>query len=179
MGAARGSWPWQILMLKNGRAGCGGTLINSRWVVTAGHCVHRYENSPRSFKVRVGDHDRNRQEGSEVEIQVERVFKHERYNSRNLDYDIALFKLAKPAIFNKWVQPACLPSADVPVDTECYITGWGKIRHPGSMHSYLQQAKMTVPKRQVQRQELPGHSHPNNRQNGLRRRSRQNLWLPW
>merc|ERR1711964_632581 len=145
MGAARGSWPWQILMLKNGRAGCGGTLINSRWVVTAGHCVHRYENSPRSFKVRVGDHDRNRQEGSEVEIQVERVFKHERYNSRNLDYDIALFKLAKPAQFNKWVQPACLPSADVPVGTECYITGWGKIRHPGSMHSYLQQAKMTVP----------------------------------
>jgi len=136
-------------MLKNGRGGCGGTLINSRWVVTAGHCVHRYENSPRSFKVRVGDHDRNVNEGSEVDIAVERVIKHERYNSRNLDYDIALFKLAKPAIFNKWVQPACLPSADVPVDTECYITGWGKIRHPGSMHSYLQQAKMTVPSNSV------------------------------
>ena len=37
--ATRGAWPWQILMLSNGRAGCGGTLVSNQWVVTAAHCV--------------------------------------------------------------------------------------------------------------------------------------------
>jgi len=117
-------------------------LINSRWVVTAAHCVDRSENRPSSFKVRVGEHDRNKKEGSEVDIPVERVVKHERYG--RLDYDIALFKLKRPAQFNQYVQPVCLPSGDVDPGTECYITGWGKIRHPGSMHNYLQQAMLPV-----------------------------------
>jgi endopeptidase E len=70
--------------------------------------------------------------------------KHPAYNPRNLDNDIALFKLAKPVMMNKYVQPVCLPSANLQPGHECYITGWGKIRHPGSMHSYLQQAKMDI-----------------------------------
>jgi secreted trypsin-like serine protease len=131
-------------MLKNGRPGCGGSIISNRWVVTAAHCVDRSENRPSSFKVRVGEHDRNKKEGSEMDYQVERVVKHENYNRYKLDADIALFKLAKPIVFGKYVQPVCLPSANVDPGHDCYITGWGKIRHPGSMHSYLQQAKMPV-----------------------------------
>jgi len=39
--AARGAWPWQIMIKQKGRAGivCGGSLINNRWVLTAVHCV--------------------------------------------------------------------------------------------------------------------------------------------
>jgi len=45
--AARGAWPWQIMLKLNGHFICGGSLINSRWVVTAAHClgyVHSAQN---------------------------------------------------------------------------------------------------------------------------------------
>merc|ERR1711964_178524 len=58
--------------------------------------------------------------------------------------DIAMFKLAKPVRFNKYVQPACLPSGSTPVGSTCYVTGWGKTRHPGSMMSVLQQGGLKV-----------------------------------
>lgn len=32
-------YPWMALLEKNGRFTCGGSLINSKYVLTAGHCV--------------------------------------------------------------------------------------------------------------------------------------------
>ena len=34
-----GDWGWQIGLKSLGRFICGGSLINSQWVVTAAHCV--------------------------------------------------------------------------------------------------------------------------------------------
>merc|ERR1711894_197121 len=137
--AVRGSWPWQILMKFGGRAGCGGTLIAPQWVVTAAHCVYRREAYPWMFSVVVGEHDRQVREGSEQEIRVQRVYRHPGYDPRRLNNDIAMFKLSKPAQMGKYVKTACLPSVDPPVGSKCYITGWGKTHHPGSMTRTLQQ----------------------------------------
>ena len=51
------------------------------------------------------------------------------YSPRTLDNDIALLKLNRPAPFDSNVGVACLPEHDfeVPVGSECMITGWGKI----------------------------------------------------
>lgn len=37
--AAVSSWPWQGMLLDYRNHFCGGTLIDSLWVVTAAHCV--------------------------------------------------------------------------------------------------------------------------------------------
>jgi len=140
--AKRGDWPWQILMLNQGRGGCGGTLISDRWVVTAAHCVHR-DRRASSYKVRVGDTDLTKQEGSEVEHQVKKLIVAPTWNPNKLRDDLALFLLEKPVQFNKWVQPACLPKHNATIGSrKCYISGWGKIQHPGNGHPQLQQAIM-------------------------------------
>lgn len=140
--ANAGSWPWQIGMYYNGRFGCGGSLVNSRWVVTAAHCVDK--RSASSFTVRLGDHRRNTNEGTEQEIRVSRIVQHPGYG--RLNNDIALLQLSKPAMFNKRVQPVCLPSqGEKPaIGSTCFITGWGKTRHPGTSATILMQLGMKV-----------------------------------
>ena len=38
----QGAWPWAIAILRNGEQICGGSLLTSRWILTAGHCLHSW-----------------------------------------------------------------------------------------------------------------------------------------
>ncbi|XP_065673701.1 chymotrypsin-like elastase family member 3B isoform X2 [Hydra vulgaris] len=138
----RGSWPWQVLMLTNGRPGCGGTLIAPNWVLTAAHCV--YQTSAQQHVIRSGEHNVNVREGTEEDIQAAALFTHHLYNPRTMDNDIALIKLSRSFKTNDHVSIACLPNTEAPAGTPCYITGWGKIAHPGQMTHLLQQGRMNT-----------------------------------
>ena len=141
--AVQGSWPWQILVYHRGKPDCGGTLIAPLWVVTAGHCVGRgRDRYPKNFEITVGEHKWGAREGYEVVHKVEKVIKHRHY--WNLYKDIALLKLKIPVKMNSHVLTACLPGSPISVGSRCYITGWGKIEHPGDMHHTLQQGVMRV-----------------------------------
>jgi len=138
------SWPWQILLMQNGRPMCGGSVVSPNTIVTAAHCVYGSERRPFSFTVRTGEHNLRRREGGEVDHQVVQVIRHNYYNPRSLDFDIAILKLARPIQYNRYVQPVCLASRSIASGGECFITGWGKTRHPGSMTTILQQGKMPI-----------------------------------
>jgi len=146
--AREGRWPWQILLLKDGRAMCGGSIVGPKHIVTAAHCVVGHfglVDKPSKFKVRVGEFDRERTSGHEAQYQVKRIISHPKYNKPSpINNDIAILELTIPIYFSKYVQPVCLPKADPPVGTQCYISGWGKMKHPGNMVRFLQQARMPI-----------------------------------
>eukprot|EP00112_Aurelia_sp_Birch-Aquarium-sp1_P017384 Seg402.2 transcript_id=Seg402.2/GoldUCD/mRNA.D3Y31 product=Ovochymase-1 protein_id=Seg402.2/GoldUCD/D3Y31 len=142
--ARPGAWPWQVALYYNGGFHCGGSLVNANWLVTAAHCVER--TNPRGFEIVLGEHNRNVNEGSEQRFKAKRAFTHPKYNKQPLDSDIALIKLDRPVRFNSRIQPICLPrdGRSAPPGSLCYITGWGKMRHPGGSATVLQQSPLKV-----------------------------------
>ncbi|CAB1353262.1 unnamed protein product [Coregonus sp. 'balchen'] len=154
------SWPWQIsLQYLSGSSyyhTCGGTLIRRGWVMTAAHCV----DSQRTWRVVLGDHHLNSNEGKEQIKTVSQVYIHNGWNSNNVagGYDIALLRLSTEASLNSAVQLAALPPSGqiLPNNNPCYISGWGRTQN-------LLQLWLVG----IYRQDL----------HGLRRR-RSQLWLP-
>ena len=68
--------------------------------------------------------------GTEQRLEVEKIILHPSYHKpRRYAHDIALIKLARPAILNNAVGLACLPSGDVTgfvPGKNCWITGKNK-----------------------------------------------------
>jgi secreted trypsin-like serine protease len=96
--APAGAWPWMTAILHASESDlykaqyCGGVLIASNWVVTAGHCVDGL--SPSDIDVAVGVSDLANWSGTR--IPVARIVRHPAY----VDYlanDLALLELSSPS----------------------------------------------------------------------------------
>ncbi|KAM8827317.1 trypsin-3 isoform 1-T1 [Synchiropus picturatus] len=121
----KNSVPYQV-SLNSGYHFCGGSLISSTWVVSAAHCYKS------RIQVRLGEHNIAVSEGTEQFINSAKVIRHPRYSSRNLDNDIMLIKLSKPASLNSYVRTVSLPSSCASSGTRCLISGWGNMSSSGS-----------------------------------------------
>ena len=76
-------------------------------------------------QVRLGEHHIAVDEGTEQWISSSRVIRHPRYSSYNINNDIMLIKLSKPAELNQYVQAVALPTSCAPAGTMCRVAGWG------------------------------------------------------
>ncbi|MGH0126664.1 UNVERIFIED_CONTAM: hypothetical protein FKN15_021186 [Acipenser sinensis] len=81
--ATRGVSPWIAMLSRNGQPFCGGSLI--------------------------GKHRTKRKDNTEQTLQAEQLILHPAYQAATFEFDIALLQLSRPATFNNYVLPVCLP----------------------------------------------------------------------
>ncbi|NXF37231.1 TMPS9 protease, partial [Nyctibius bracteatus] len=125
--ASRGEIPWQVSLKEDSRHFCGATIIGDRWLLSAAHCFN--ETNPEEIEAYMGTTSLNGTDGNAVKVNVTRVIQHPLFNPMILDFDVAVLELARPLVFNKYIQPVCLPLVQkFPVGKKCIISGWGNLQ---------------------------------------------------
>uniref|UniRef100_A0A2I3T5C1 Serine protease 22 n=1 Tax=Pan troglodytes TaxID=9598 RepID=A0A2I3T5C1_PANTR len=127
-------WPWIVSIQKNGTHHCAGSLLTSRWVITAAHCFKEYVhnlNKPSLFSVLLGAWQLGNPGSRSQKVGVAWVQPHPVYSwKEGARADIALVRLERSIQFSERVLPICLPDASIhlPPNTHCWISGWGSIQ---------------------------------------------------
>ncbi|XP_061496239.1 acrosin-like [Rhineura floridana] len=149
--ALPGTWPWlvsiQVPTHEGYRHTCGGSLISSRWVVTAAHCFlnKRFLDH---WKLVLGAAQLSQPSPDVQERTIKDLVVHPQYVQRINLNDIALMELSEPVNCTDYIQPACLPDVNLAVSslTHCFVSGWGvtDVSKPGVTSDILQEAKVNL-----------------------------------
>merc|ERR1711953_796061 len=115
-------YPWSVAIIKetsedNFIIHCSGSILNNRWILTAGHCFDDLkENAASKLKIKLGTDDWGEvlddyelQFSTQQDHELENFFVHPKYSDSNHYYDVALIKTQEDISFNEAVQPICLP----------------------------------------------------------------------
>ncbi|XP_071862139.1 clotting factor G beta subunit [Bombus fervidus] len=107
-------FPWMVSISRKGGHFCGGTILNSRFVLTAAHCLCSGSSIIPTGQLRISLGEYNLK-GPEVpaskEERVTNVILHPGHKCGKYVDDIALLELARPIAWSESVKPACLPVA--------------------------------------------------------------------
>ncbi|XP_028931939.1 transmembrane protease serine 13 [Ornithorhynchus anatinus] len=141
--APENKWPWQVSLHYGPTHICGGTLIDSQWVLTAAHCFFvTREKILEGWKVYAGTN--NLLQLPEA-ASVSQIIINSNYSDEHDDYDIALMRLTKPLPLSAQVHPACLPmhGQTLSRNETCWITGFGKTKETDEKTSpYLREVQV-------------------------------------
>ncbi|XP_030753933.1 trypsin-1-like [Sitophilus oryzae] len=155
--AAKAEFPWIVSITRRGNHFCGGTLINKKYVMTAGHCLCTGSGNdhlaPASLKVTLSQHDLTKESSDAQVVNVKSIIVHPGYSCKKVKDDIAILELNEQVIWSQSIIPACLPAGS---EQKAYSTfdnnlatvaGWGWIneeRGKGGRAEILQKAKVNV-----------------------------------
>lgn len=156
--AEAGRFPFQVALIDanvaegNEQRGqfCGGSLIGSRWVLTAAHCVPN--TAPTEVDVYIGSTvlptgGGNGSGALGVRRSVERIVSHQNYDDSTSDNDIALLKLIdaapdqlRPAMPATLEQDGALGAPG----KEVTVIGWGATNEGGATTATLMEVEVTA-----------------------------------
>lgn len=121
-----GARPYQIVLLKNGRHYCGGTIISKRWILTAAHCIS--DKNASIISIRAGSLDSG--SGGQV-IKAKQVIPHPGFGKGGMGADIGVVELASDLQFNENVSAAAIPTKALDAEAAApgqtlTLSGWGR-----------------------------------------------------
>ncbi|XP_073953478.1 serine protease SP24D-like [Choristoneura fumiferana] len=147
-------YPWivhlEILIRRtNYISTCGGSLINSKFVLTAGHCMPLELQSLNDIKVVLAEYDTRtpsmdcisysngeRKCVNNVVMNPEQIFRHPQ------GHDIAILRLRGIAPYSEFIRPICLPPFNIDTprnrDLELVVAGWGALYETSPGHPLKQ-----------------------------------------
>ena len=78
--------------------------------------------------VRLGEHDFTAVSDSRIEIPTSAIYQHDNYqNVAGQPNDLAVLELSSTVMFGAYIQPICLPPANLVLDgMTVYAAGWGR-----------------------------------------------------
>ncbi|GJQ74459.1 hypothetical protein Trydic_g21329 [Trypoxylus dichotomus] len=118
-------YPYQLSLQYFGSHICGASIVSAFWAVTAAHCVSGSSSS--FFTIRAGSSIRG--SGGSVHS-VSSIIAHSSYNSRTIDYDIAVIRVSSAFSLGSFgVSAISLPSSgSTPsAGATAVVSGWGTL----------------------------------------------------
>jgi secreted trypsin-like serine protease len=149
---APGQSPWQVALVRSNGTPvqtvfCGGTLIDSEWVLTAAHCFYDRKTCKKiarqTIYIAYGSEDL----GVEYSIMAsEKLIHPDGYSCGNKQFDIGLIKLAKPVKVTKFVELASAATATsmVKPGNKFLGAGWGLTKVDGMKTRFLMEAEIPI-----------------------------------
>lgn len=133
--AALGQFPHQVSLRfrPKDKHMCGGTILSSRFILTAAHCPFALEKMfahAGSVELSNGGKFYN----------ISQRIPHPLYDAndmKSLRNDIALWRTSEEIQFDDNVQPAALPTKDTPANVSLNVSGWGYTKVFILMGNYL------------------------------------------
>lgn len=143
--AISNNYPWMVALVdRNMHVFCGGSILNSQYILTAAHCLVNTR-SPSEVWIAPGAHDKRdiKYTLRVSSIQIHRDYSGTQDRSRFCYNDVAIIKLLHPIDFSgeygRDVKPICLPPNWMKTyPLGLHATGWGQTSDGGPQADKLQ-----------------------------------------
>ncbi|XP_026330491.1 transmembrane protease serine 9-like [Hyposmocoma kahamanoa] len=137
------AYPWLARLIYHKSFGCGASLINDKYVISAAHCVKGFMWF--MFKVTFGEHDRCDRPDKPVTRWVTKIIAHN-FTMTLLTNDISLIKLNEPVMYSHVIRPVCLPRYPGQLYTGelATVAGWGATKETGNWSCTPRETELPV-----------------------------------
>ncbi|KAK7869888.1 hypothetical protein R5R35_006690 [Gryllus longicercus] len=139
--ASRGQFPYQAALYLNGVSFCGGSLISTRWILTAAHCASGISR----FTVYLGAQNLQVNEAGRLVISTTSKIVHSGYNGNTLNNDIAVINLNQDVSLSSYIQPIRFASGSATyAGITARVSGWGRTSDTSGVSNTLNYADLSI-----------------------------------
>ncbi|XP_015586368.1 chymotrypsin-1 [Cephus cinctus] len=141
-------FPHQVSLRYQNRHYCGGTIISTKHILTAAHCIIEFVQQDYPLKDLTVITGTNSLATGGDTYGIQNLTYHSSYDdsaSSTWRHDIAIIRLSTELTVSSSQSIISLPTEDAPTDVDATVSGWGRVLYPSySSPTSLQKASVTL-----------------------------------